>query len=249
MHALRTSSVPTGAWLAAVPTMLFALNGFGQAAYLVGDGHDRTRRVRLVVFGTFLLAVLVEGIPLAVLSLTAPPGTPFSGDFPLLGVLHAMDVAPYVVTLVRVGIVFALANALLATLHLGGRLLLPLTLPRRARPVTPRPPTAISDSAAVRRRTLLLGTAMVLVAALPPATLTIGAGQSIVGVNAFVAAAAARVATSPARRAVAVVQVVLMAVLLGWGLTKQPAQVASTLAALTLGVAVGAVRARRRRAG
>jgi len=226
-----------GAQLAAVPAVLFAINGYGQAAYLVGDSGDRGARVSRVVFGTYVLAVLAEGIPLAVISLSLPPGSDAVGDFPLLTLLDDMRVAPAALTAVHVGIGFALANALLSTLHFGARLLAPIQTTRPGRsPSTRSPRSLVADSPATRRRTLVLGAAMVLFAALSPESLTIGAGQSLVVVYLFVAAAAVRVATTPWRRVLAAALATVMALLLARGGLTDPAQVAAALGVFTIGL-------------
>lgn len=220
--------------LAAVPTFLFALNGYGQAAYLVGDAPDRARRVRRVVFATFLLAVLLQGVPVLVLSLSLPPGLDRENDFPLLTLLAGMHVGSSAIAQVHLGIGFALANALLAILHFGGRLMTPLE----------PTPGAVDDSASMRRRTLALGAAMVLLSALPSSALTLGVGQNLVLLYLMVAAAAFQAFRTIRRRAVAAAQVTLMFLLLLRGAATEGRQIAVTASVFIAGLVVGLVRNR-----
>ena len=236
-HALEDTSHLT---LLAVPVLLFALNGYGQTAYIVEEVADGARRVGLIIGATLVATVVLEGVPLVAMACTSAVfASSESAGESLIDALTASSRSPWLGETVRWAIVVALLNAVLALLIFGSRMLAyangrgGVNTSGGLGPLEHRP-------AARPRATVAVGVAMICVAVTVPAEpLVTATGSSLLFSYASVAVCALVTANAgPPRRCGRAIPAILIAVLgsmVGNALMSDPLSVLAATGLLVFG--------------
>ncbi|MGE0168963.1 APC family permease [Nocardioides sp.] len=229
------------ATLLTVPVVLFALNGYGQTAYVVEEVVDGARRTATIIYTTLALTIVLEGVPLAVLGCATTVGRlTLSSDQPLLDLLEATAHAKWQAESIRWAIAVALLNAILAVLIYGSRMLAAFAAGRQ-RSIALRRSSRADRPGESRRATAVVGAAVVLIAITTPTSALITAtGSSLLFIYSAVAACAIAISTrarpgSASSQVAPVLLLATMGVMITHALVTDPVSVGVALVLLATG--------------